>query len=42
MHPEIKVWLKDIDLSIKEIHEFLPPPRNYATFSERLKNTKSS
>ncbi len=22
MHPEIKVWLKDIELSIKEIHEF--------------------
>jgi hypothetical protein len=27
MHPEIKVWLKDIELSIKEIYEFLPAPR---------------
>jgi len=24
MPPEIKTWLKDIELSIKEIHEFLP------------------
>jgi len=24
MHPDIKVWLKDIQLSINEIYEFLP------------------
>jgi len=32
MHPEIKVWLKDIQLSINEIHDFLPAPRNFFFF----------
>jgi len=41
MHPEIKVWLKDIQLSINEIHEFLPPPRNYILFQKDLKTRKA-
>ena len=41
MHPEIKVWLKDIELSIKEIHEFLPHPRNYFLFQKDLKTRKA-
>ena len=41
MHPEIKVWLKDIELSIKEIHEFLPPVRNYVNFQQDLKTRKA-
>ena len=41
MHPEIKVWLKDIQLSIYEIHEFLPPPRNYVVFQKDLKTRKA-
>lgn len=41
MHPEIKVWLKDIELSIKEIHEFLPPPRKYVLFQNDLKTRKA-
>jgi len=41
MHPEIKIWLKDIELSIKEIHEFLPSPRNYILFQEDTKTRKA-
>jgi uncharacterized protein with HEPN domain len=41
MHPDIKVWLKDIELSIKEIHEFLPPPGNYVLFQKDLKTRKA-
>jgi uncharacterized protein with HEPN domain len=41
MRPEIKVWLKDIELSIKEIHEFLPPPGNYLNFQKDLKTRKA-
>jgi uncharacterized protein with HEPN domain len=41
MHPEIKVWLKDIELSIKEIHEFLTPVRNYLNFQKDLKTRKA-
>ena len=36
MHPEIKVWLKDIELSIKEIHEFLPHPHNITDTRNRI------
>jgi hypothetical protein len=32
MHPEIKVWLKDIQLSINEIHDFLPAPETFFFF----------
>jgi len=41
MHPDIKVWLKDIELSIREIHEFLPNPRDYILFQEDLKTRKA-
>jgi len=41
MHPEIKVRLKDIELSIKEIHEFLPSPGNYIIFQKDLKTRKA-
>jgi uncharacterized protein with HEPN domain len=41
MHLEIKVWLKDIELSIKEIHEFLPPDNNFAGFQKDLKARKA-
>lgn len=41
MHPEIKVWLKDIELSINEIHEFLTPERNYTSFQKDLKTRKA-
>ena len=41
MHPEIKVWLKDIELSIKEIHEFLPATMNYLNFQNDLKTRKA-
>jgi len=41
MHPEIKVWLKDIQLSINEIYEFLPPPRSYILFQKDLKTRKA-
>ena len=41
MHPEIKVWLKDIELSIKEIYEFLPPAENYVNFQNDLKTRKA-
>ena len=41
MHPEIKVWLKDIELSIKEIHEFLPDMETYSAFQQDLKTRKA-
>ena len=41
MHPEIKVWLKDIQLSINEIHDFLPAPRNFFLFQKDLKTHKA-
>ena len=41
MHPEIQVWLKDIELSIKEIHDFLPSPQNYLLFQYDLKTRKA-
>jgi uncharacterized protein with HEPN domain len=41
MHPEIKIWLKDIELSIKEIHEFLPHKGTYVDFQNDLKTRKA-
>jgi uncharacterized protein with HEPN domain len=41
MHPEIKIWLKDIELSIKEIHDFLPQRWTYADFQNDLKTRKA-
>ena len=41
MHPEIKIWLKDIELSIKEIHEFFPSQGKYKDFKDDLKTRKA-
>jgi uncharacterized protein with HEPN domain len=41
MHPEIKIWLKDIELSIKEISDFLPHQGTYADFQNDLKTRKA-
>jgi uncharacterized protein with HEPN domain len=41
MHPEIKIWLKDIELSIKEIHEFFPAQGTYTDFKDDLKTRKA-
>jgi uncharacterized protein with HEPN domain len=41
MHPEIKIWLKDIELSIKEIQEFLPHKATYSDFQNDLKTRKA-
>jgi uncharacterized protein with HEPN domain len=41
MHPDIIVWLKDIELSIIEINEFLPVDRNYNDFQKDLKTRKA-
>jgi len=41
MHPEIKIWLKDIELSIREIHEFLPHNATYSAFQKDLKTRKA-
>ena len=41
MHPEIKIWLKDIELSIKEIHEFFPAHGKYNDFKDDLKTHKA-
>jgi uncharacterized protein with HEPN domain len=41
MNPELKLWLKDIELSIKEIYEFLPSERNFLNFKKDLKTRKA-
>jgi uncharacterized protein with HEPN domain len=41
MHPEIKVWLKDIELSIREIHEFMFNIDTNAAFQNDLKTRKA-
>jgi len=41
MHPEIKVWLKDIEVSIKEIYDFMPAPYSYSVFEKDLKTRKA-
>jgi uncharacterized protein with HEPN domain len=41
MHPEIKVWLKDIELSIKEIHVFLSDMESYSAFQKDIKTRKA-
>jgi len=41
MHPETEVWLKDIELSIKEIHEFFPSGGSYKDFKNDLKTRKA-
>lgn len=41
MHPDIKVWLKDIELSIQEIYEFLPASRDFILFQRDIKTRKA-
>ena len=41
MHPEIKIRLKDIELSIKEIHDFLPNDITYKEFQSDIKTRKA-
>lgn len=41
MHPDIKTWLKDIDLSIEEIREFLPVPAGFNAFQKDKKSRKA-
>ncbi|MBN2863313.1 MAG: DUF86 domain-containing protein [Bacteroidales bacterium] len=41
MHPDIMIWLKDIELSIKEIHLFLPRNKTYTAFQKDLKTRKA-
>ena len=41
MHPEIKIWLKDIELSIKEIHNIFSAHDNYENFRDDLITRKA-
>ena len=41
MHPDVRIWLKDIELSIKEIHDFLPPNISYQDFQDDIKTRKA-
>ena len=41
MEYEIKACLKDIELAILEIYEFLPKERNFFTFQKDLKTRKA-
>jgi uncharacterized protein with HEPN domain len=41
MEYEIKACLKDIELSIQEIYQFLPKKRNFLAFQKNLKTRKA-
>jgi uncharacterized protein with HEPN domain len=41
MRPEIRIWLKDIELSIKEIFEFFPVANGFTMFQNDLKAKKA-
>ena len=41
MHPDVRIWLKDIELSINEIHDFLSLTANYSDFQGDLKTRKA-
>jgi len=41
MQPEIKVWLKDIEISIIEIKEFLPSGSIFTDFKKDIKSRKA-
>lgn len=41
MQPDIRIWLKDIELSIKEIHDFLSSTDTYSDFQNDLKTQKA-
>jgi uncharacterized protein with HEPN domain len=41
MESDVQAWLSDIDLSIKEINDFLPPKKEFHTFQSDLKTRKA-
>jgi len=41
MEYEIKACLKDIELAIQEIYQFLPKKRNFLAFQKNLKTRKA-
>ena len=41
MQPDVRIWLKDIELSIKEIQDFLSTISNYSDFKNDLKTRKA-
>ena len=41
MEPDVKTWLTDIELSIKEIYDFLPDERKFLVFQNDLKTRKA-
>jgi len=41
MRPEIRIWLKDIELSIEEIFEFIPDATEFTMFQNDLKARKA-
>jgi len=41
MQPDVRIWLKDIELSIREIHDFLSSISNYSDFKNDLKTRKA-
>jgi uncharacterized protein with HEPN domain len=41
MELNVKAWLKDIELSIDEIYEFLPQERDFFVFQKDLKTRKA-
>ena len=41
MQPEIKAWLKDIEISIIEIYDFLPSDKTFKSFQNDLKARKA-
>ena len=41
MHPDVRIWLKDIELSIREIHDFLSSIDTYTDFQNDLKTRKA-
>ncbi|MFZ2338469.1 MAG: HepT-like ribonuclease domain-containing protein [Bacteroidales bacterium] len=41
MDPDVRIWLKDIELSIKEIHDFLSSIGSYSDFQNDLKTRKA-
>ena len=41
MLPEVKIWLSDIQVSIKEIYEFLPSDKKFQSFQYDLKTRKA-
>ncbi len=41
MQPEIKAWLKDIEISIIEIYDFIPEDKTFNSFQNDIKARKA-